>query len=113
MDTICLTVNNVELAGKWYQEMLELKESYQGDGYRIYSFAEGGVPLTIEEGNMNKTSPTQHHVYPIFFSKDIAKTYETLKEKGVNVEEIQHDGVNTFFDFYDLDGNRLQVCYFE
>ncbi|GAK00177.1 hypothetical protein JCM19055_3251 [Geomicrobium sp. JCM 19055] len=46
-----------------------------------------------------------------FFSKDIENTYKVLKENSVTVSELQSDDVNKFFDFYDLDGNKLQVCY--
>jgi len=34
-------------------------------------------------------------------------------EKGVKVSDIQKDGLNFFFTFYDLDGNKLQVCFWE
>lgn len=35
IDTICLTVKNVEEASIWYREVLGFKESYQGETYRI------------------------------------------------------------------------------
>ncbi|WP_442905352.1 VOC family protein [Jeotgalibacillus sp. ET6] len=51
--------------------------------------------------------------YPIFYSKDIEGTYEKLKDHGVRINVLQKDGVNHYFDFYDPDGNRLQMCYFD
>lgn len=67
------------------------------------------VPLTLEEdeGTASKS------VYPIFFAKNIEEVYHLLKEKKVMVSELQNDQENIFFDLYDLDGNRLQVCYWE
>lgn len=110
IDTICLTVGNVEKASNWYQEVLGLTESFKGEHYRILSVANSGVPLTIEEGDVH--SP-QNLVYPIFYSENIEEIYNKLKEQNVKVSEIHDDGVNKFLDLYDLDGNRLQVCYWD
>jgi catechol 2,3-dioxygenase-like lactoylglutathione lyase family enzyme len=108
IDTICLTVSNVEKASNWYQEVLGLIESFKGDGYRIMSVGNSGVPLTIEEGDVNSS---QRLAYPIFYSENIEEIYQELKKQNVKVSEIQDDGVNKFLDLYDLDGNKLQVCY--
>ncbi|MBN8191851.1 VOC family protein [Bacillus sp. NTK074B] len=109
IDSICLTVSNLEQSSKWYQE-LGFNVSFSGEGYRIFTVGNGGVPFTIEEGKVSsKDSP----VYPIFFSSTIDETYVKLKEKGIKVTDIKCDGDNTYFDFYDLDDNRMQVCYWE
>ncbi|WP_261129284.1 VOC family protein [Bacillus sp. Marseille-Q3570] len=110
IDTVCLLVNDVEISSKWYQDVLGFKEVFMEEGYRVLSVGTGSVPLTIEEGDPN---PTPNQNYPIFFTKDIKQTYEKLKEHGVKVGEIHNDDVNNFFDFYDLDNNKLQVCFFE
>jgi|SRR5690625_3504371 len=110
IDTICLTIRNAEEASNWYQEVLGLNESFKGDNYRILSIGNSGVPLTIEEGDVNSS---QNQVYPIFYSENIEEVYKILKEKNVEVSEIQNDGVNKFLDLYDLDGNKLQVCYWK
>ncbi|EZH64825.1 hypothetical protein DH09_20130 [Bacillaceae bacterium JMAK1] len=108
IDTICICVSNVEKASAWYQNLLGFDESFIGDNYRILSIGHSEVPLTIEEG---KVGGSHNKVYPIFFSKDIENTYKVLKENGVTVSKLESDDVNKFFDFYDLDGNKLQVCY--
>ncbi|MDW0115394.1 VOC family protein [Sporosarcina thermotolerans] len=110
IDTICLNVSNVEEASIWYQDVLGFNESFKGDNYRILTIGTSEVPLTIESGIV-KSSHSQ--VYPIFFTKDIENTYEILKGNSVTVSELQNDGMNKFFDLYDLDGNKLQVCYWE
>ncbi|RXT06954.1 hypothetical protein [Ammoniphilus sp. CFH 90114] len=69
------------------------------------------MPLTIEEEKVDVIKSSQ--TYPIFFTKNIKETFKDLKEKGVKCTEIKRDGVNHFFDFYDLDGNKLQVCFWE
>ncbi|RDY71111.1 hypothetical protein DXT76_09095 [Halobacillus trueperi] len=107
IDTMCLAVKDVEKAGTWYEEKLGFTVSFKGDGYRVLSIGDHPVPLTIEEKE-NVGSSSRN--YPIFFTKDLDETYEQLKEKKVDVEDKQKDSENYYFDFYDLDGNRLQVC---
>ncbi|MFZ3580185.1 VOC family protein [Virgibacillus sp. DJP39] len=111
IDTICLMVSNVEESSTWYQEKLGFKEAFKDEGYRVLSIGNSGVPLTIEQGSP-KTSSV-HRAYPIFFAKDIIHTYEKLKQHGVRVSELQKDNTNTFFDIYDPDDNKLQVCFWE
>lgn len=109
IDTICLTVSNIEEATAWY-EKLGFTVSFKGEGYRVLNVGNSGVPLTIEEGVVTNKD---HSIYPIFYTKDINDTYLQLEGKGVRVTEIQSDGHNQFFDFYDLDNNRLQVCFWK
>ncbi|MFT4413662.1 VOC family protein [Fredinandcohnia humi] len=111
IDTICVTVSNVEQASQWYEDMLGFKVSFKGETYRILSIGNSEVPFTIEEGNTVSTN--KRGAYPIFYTKNINETYHKLKGQGVNVGELQIDGANHFFDFYDLDNNRLQVCFWE
>lgn len=110
IDTVCLTVSDAEKASNWYQEVLGLNESFKGEGYRILNIGNSGVPLTIEEGDVNSS---QTRAYPIFYSENLEEIYKVLKEQNVKVSEIQDDGVNKFLGLYDLDGNRLQVCYWD
>ncbi|WP_067730826.1 VOC family protein [Oceanobacillus damuensis] len=107
IDTICLHVSDVKRASEWYEEILGFQTSFNGDGYCVLDVGEGGIPLTLEKGDMqiNGNQP-----FPIFFSEHIDQLYTFLAEKGVSVGELQSDGVNRFFDFLDSDGNRLQVC---
>jgi len=109
IDTLCLTVSNIEQSSSWYQE-LGFKVAFKGESYRILTVGNSEVPLTIEEGSR---SSKENGAYPIFFTKDIKNTYKNLREKGVKVTEIRDDGDKSFFDFYDLDNNKLQVCFWE
>jgi catechol 2,3-dioxygenase-like lactoylglutathione lyase family enzyme len=111
IDTVCIKVRNIEESSLWYQEKLGFKVVYQGESYRVLSISDSSIPLTIEQENDTTSRSVQ--TYPIFFTKNIKETYRSLKEKGVNCGEIQIDGVNNFFDFYDIDSNKLQVCFWE
>ncbi|MYL50034.1 hypothetical protein GLV98_11095 [Halobacillus litoralis] len=110
IDTMCLAVKDVEKAGTWYEEKLGFTVSFKGDGYRVLSIGDHPVPLTIEEEENVESSSRS---YPIFFTKDLDETYDQLKEKEVNVGNKYKDAENYYFDFYDLDGNRLQVCCYD
>lgn len=83
------------------------KEAFKGEYYRILSIGTSSVPLTIEQAETK--TPLENQTYPIFFTKDIQQTHKTLREKGLHVSEIKMDGVNHFFDFYDLDHNKLKI----
>ncbi|WP_082235535.1 VOC family protein [Halobacillus massiliensis] len=110
IDTMCLTVSDVEASCSWYEQVLGFEVAFKDEGYRVLSIGKDSVPLTIEEGKVSSNTSS----YPIFFSQDIKKTYNNnLKGKGVSISELHIDGVNHFFDFYDPDQNRLQVCFFE
>ncbi|WP_394174276.1 VOC family protein [Guptibacillus hwajinpoensis] len=110
IDTMCLKVSDVEISSNWYQKVLGFEVAFQDNGYRVLNVGDGSVPLTIEEGLAAKST---NQSYPIFFSRHIEETYKKLKSQGVQVDQLHNDGVNNFFDFYDLDGNKLQVCFFE
>ncbi|MFF2755749.1 VOC family protein [Psychrobacillus sp. NPDC058041] len=110
IDTVCLKVSDVNKVSQWYQEVLGLQEQYKENHYVILSVGTSGVPLTLEKGS---TETNENTAYPIFFSSNIEHTFNVLTENGVKVTEIQKDGLNTFFNFCDLDGNKLQICYWE
>lgn len=110
IDTICLKVNDVENASLWYQNVLVFKETFRDEYYRILSIGNSAIPLTLEKG---EGSASSNQVYPIFYTRNIEASYEKLKENGVTVSAIEADGVNQYFDFYDLDGNQLQACYWK
>ncbi|WP_226577405.1 VOC family protein [Halobacillus litoralis] len=111
IDTICVTVQDLPASKKWYQTRLGFEAVFEGEGYCVLRVGSGGTPLTIEEGErMDRINQT---TYPIFYSHSIEETYQSLKEKNVQVGKLMKDSDNHYFDFYDPDGNRLQVCFFE
>lgn len=107
IDTVCLTVSNIEKASSWYQEIC-FKVIFERENYRILTVGNSAVPLTIEEG---KISEGEKRTYPILFTKDIKSTHDELRTMGIDIEKIRKDGENTYFNFYDLDKNKLQVCF--
>ncbi|WP_233880660.1 VOC family protein [Virgibacillus halodenitrificans] len=105
IDTVCLAVSDIEKAKKWYGDNLKLK--VQEANYAILSTGDSGIPLTIEEGEITPNNST----YPIFYTMNIVEVHKELSEKGVKSTEIVKEESNTFFDIFDPDGNRMQVCF--
>lgn len=107
IDTVCLAVRDIGKAKEWYSDKLKLKVIFQEANYAILSTGESSIPLTIEEGEVTPNNST----YPIFYTTNITAVHKELSEKGVKSTEIVNEGSNIFFDIFDPDGNKMQVCY--
>lgn len=115
VDTIVVRVRDMEQAKKWYEEVLEMPvTSVQNTEYKIAILAAGNVSLMLYELQAGEELAGRHVVtgHPIFFAEDIVSTHATLKERGVEVDELLSDGGIQFFLFRDLDGNQLEVCHY-
>ncbi|WP_413381796.1 VOC family protein [Alkalihalobacillus sp. 1P02AB] len=107
IDTICVTVSDLDNSLNWYADKLKLNVINREDDYAILKVGNSHVPFTIEVGEVKANAS----VYPIFFSSDLEKVHRQLRKQDVIVTDIVQVGANTFFDLFDLDGNRLQVCF--
>jgi len=112
---VAVGARNLTQSVDWYCANLNLVEgTIDGDeailGYR------GGksrslIPLiTLVQIPVGKSeAPVERH--PILFSRNLGKSREGLLRNGVITGPIQNDsGGNHFFEFQDLDGNRIEVC---
>jgi catechol 2,3-dioxygenase-like lactoylglutathione lyase family enzyme len=117
IDTVIVRVKNIKKARQWYEEVLELAPTYVGDSeHRIVIFKVGdGTPLTLYEIGFDEVMPAKRFAttYPIFYVENIEETYDKLKSRGVELEEIEDDGNVKFFVFRDPDGNRLEACHWK
>lgn len=115
IDCVYLPVIDREAAIKWYQEKL----GFQWTGYSLdLGFGPEIMLVTVNhEEDVKLTYKTDHwegqdyemHILT-YKSDNIEETYETLKERGVNVSEIKlYDRNRKNFRFYDLYGNRFDV----
>lgn len=113
LDTLILRVANIGAAKNWYEEILELKPSYESNGeHSIVIFPIGNGPsITLYEWQQSESHYPASSSYPIFFAEDIESVHEKLITRDVKISELQKDGTTTFFTFYDLDGNKLEVCH--
>ncbi|NBI29832.1 VOC family protein [Chengkuizengella marina] len=110
VDTIIIQVKDYKEAGQWYMDRLGLESSFEDSKEKYIVLKVSETPITLHEVP-NVTTP-QNSCYPILYVKDIEKVHKHLQEKNVQVEDIQADGSVSFFDFYDLYGNKLEVCSF-
>lgn len=106
IDTVFVYVRNIEASVKWYREILGLEVGLDYPGYVAFKLGETYLTLIENENQIN-------HVFSAFnfFVEDAFVTHQYLIRKGVEVTEVQSDGVD-HFAFFDLDGNRLEICSF-
>jgi len=108
--SIYLAVRDLDRAADWYHQKLGTRgprKSQDDSGQQIVALdfdarGESGIWLGTQEG------PDED---PILFVNNIQRAYDHLKEQGVAVGEIRNDEQgNSFFEFQDPDGNRIEVC---
>ena len=112
-DSISVGVRDLQRATTWYQEKLKLKLTpFKSEDYEVLlSFDkddEIGVALCLIPPGEEQANVEGH---PILFTKKIEKAHEQFLSKGIKVGPIQSDsGGNQFFEFWDTDGNKIEVC---
>lgn len=107
IDTFHIHVKDLKRAQKWYEEILEFERIFDSGTYHVYKVGVGETTLTIQQGEVLPSS-----VKPILFSDALEETRLKLMEKNVQVGHVEEDGVVTYFEFRDLDGNRFEVCQY-
>ncbi len=116
IDTVLVRVQRLEDARKWYEEKLGFRAGFNDEAERLVVFDLGGeTSLTIWEWKPGErpAGENTHWSYPIFYPIDIDEVRNHLEASGVQVGSIDGDGRGTrWFSFWDLDGNRLEVCQY-
>lgn len=114
IDTVFLPVTDIERSIDWYTTRLGLKLRWhlKEHGYAALDIAEGETPMTLVQVASDQFIAPKSEPFN-FYSPNIQLTYEAFKQAGIEVSTLNEDGVVTFFQFKDPDGNPLGVCYFE
>jgi catechol 2,3-dioxygenase-like lactoylglutathione lyase family enzyme len=107
IDTVHISVKDLERARNWYIAVLELEEIFHTGHYIVFKVGSGETPITIQEGEVRSSSTKT-----ILFSDALEETRLKLFDRKVNVGEIQTEDGITYFEFKDLDGNQFEVCHF-
>ncbi|MBT2687461.1 VOC family protein [Bacillus sp. ISL-47] len=112
IDTVFLQVNDFEKAIDWYSTVLGFPVRWKDDLSGYAALEIGETPLTLirssKQVKERKNSPISFN----FFVADIEEAHRHLLRHEVKAEQIQDDGTVKWFEFEDLDGNKLGVCHF-
>ncbi|WP_078543065.1 VOC family protein [Litchfieldia alkalitelluris] len=109
IDTVFLTVHNLNEAIEWYTGVLKFSLRWERGNYAALNIGE--TPLTLRQAETVDFEPLKEAFFN-FYVSDIEFVYQHLLDNGVKVEEIQKEDDVNWFRFYDRDGNALEVCHF-
>ncbi|TVR96194.1 MAG: VOC family protein [Trueperaceae bacterium] len=113
LDTVIIRVHDVDAAAAWYREKLELEASFEDPEARLVVFDLGGsTSVTLWQLARIDVPmvPGAATAYPVFSVVDVEHVWNTLRDRGVLVEPVVESGGVRWFQFRDLDGNRLEAC---
>ena len=111
IDTVILRVSDVDKSKEWYTEKLGLKALHEDEKLRLVVLDTfSPTSLTIWETDEKIEPNPRTSTYPIFRTVDAKDAHAQLKKRNVNVGDLTTDHAVTYFTFYDLDNNVLEVC---
>ncbi|MGY3833821.1 VOC family protein [Listeria ivanovii] len=103
--TVGLPVSNLEESASWYEKLLMSDEKLiPVEG--VIEYLIGSVWIQLFEEKINASENILR-----LEVEDLETEFERLKTLGVIVDEVIEDvpGVIRYFDFSDLDGNKLSL----
>jgi catechol 2,3-dioxygenase-like lactoylglutathione lyase family enzyme len=113
-DNFSVEVRNLAAGLAWYKKKLGLHES------KVNREEDSGLPfvdLQISKGDAIITlvqvepGSTAKDTRPMLLTKNPEKARHWFSERGIAVGPMQSDsGGNQFFQFADLDGNKIEIC---
>jgi catechol 2,3-dioxygenase-like lactoylglutathione lyase family enzyme len=112
-DDVAIGVRDLDAAVLWYKSKLGLlrnfARSHECDALLTFSLEdEPGVALVLIPPGESEAKVERH---PIIFTKNIEASHKFFVSHGVLTGPIDSDsGGNRFFEFQDLEGNRIEVC---
>jgi catechol 2,3-dioxygenase-like lactoylglutathione lyase family enzyme len=115
IDSIYVSVTDLQASTAWYRDHLSLKIHKQEKGSTQFKVYGGETKLTLVE--MASFRPIHYvdeqHKAPYFnlHTLDFEKTYEWLQAKGVTLSEENNNEFIRCFELTDPDDNWLGVCY--
>ena len=108
IDTVFVPSKDIDKAFKWYEEVLGGTPGWRSENGEYQSLKFGQTALTLFQTNEDKYFEPRRAAYN-FYVPSAQEAYDHLRKHDVKVEEIAEYDVK-YFAFYDLDGNRLEVC---
>jgi catechol-2,3-dioxygenase len=112
---VFVPVKDLERSADWYKTVLGLEEFKRSDITVEFKVGEGCPVLVLfkAEHDVPVKFPKNGHIdgnFFIFKTPDADAAHQLLKENNISVSEIfLFEGIQKYFFFEDLDGNRLSV----
>ena len=102
-------VNDMNVAKRFYGEVLGLKKTFEMEGWCEFSHADGSASIGL---NQLREGDDERGATVVLRVDDLARVQKELSEKGVEFEGEVHEvpGVVRIATFRDPAGNRLQLC---
>lgn len=114
IDTVFIPVMDLEKSEEWYTNIFPFKVVYRdSDGYVGFRINEPGELKTGLTLYKVDEMPQSKHIAFNFFTEDIDGFHASLKEQGVDVNDIHSGGGMRFFEFTDPSGNLLGAVTFK
>lgn len=112
LDTVVVRVADLEAAVAWYEQKLGLVRTDTDPARRRAVFDLGGTTsLTLWELTRADVPmvPGAATTRPVFAVDDVDAAWATLRERDVLVDPVTESDGGRWFQFRDLDGNRLDA----
>ncbi|MED4907867.1 VOC family protein [Brevibacillus centrosporus] len=108
IDTVFVPTRDVDRALDWYVTVLGGTPGWRSEKgeYQSVTFSDTSITLFLTS---DENEFTPRHCAFNFYAPRAEAAYQHLVSHQVKVEEIAEWGAK-YFVFYDLDGNRLEVC---
>ncbi len=111
IDTILVRVSNLDVSLAFYTRALRLSVLFQDNTQRLAVLDTGSpVSLTLWETKTPLRPDPETASFPIFSTRDAARSRSLLREAGVQVGELVIEKAVSYFTFLDPDGNLLEAC---
>lgn len=111
IDTVIVRVSDINKSKTWYTDKLGLKQIHEDEKLKLVVInTYSPVSLTIWETKDKIQNNPNTTTYPIFRAMNAEAAHRFLNNNGVKTGDIITDHVVTYFTFYDLDNNLLEVC---
>lgn len=112
---VFVPVLDLEKSAEWYKNVLGLEEFKRSDITVEFKVNDGDPVLILFHANSHVPVkfPSNRHIegnYFIFKTSDVEATHNILVKQKVPVSDIMlFEGVQKYFFFEDIDGNKLSV----
>ncbi len=109
IDTLIIRVTDLSQSKKWYTEKLGFEIIYETDQLLTLDTS-CHVSITLWVTNEPILPNPKTSSYPIFKTDNAEETYRYFQEINIPLGELNKEEEVCYFNFYDPDGNILEVC---